>query len=123
MKRYESLLNNKNLKEGFKMNQFENVSIIKKANVYFEGKVTSRTVLLTGGERKTLGIMMPGKYEFETVDKEHMELLAGKLEVLLPNCEEWITIDAGRTFEIPAHSKFKIVAQELADYCCSYIKE
>ncbi len=105
------------------MDKLENVSIVKKSNVYFEGKVTSRTVLLTGGDRKTLGIMMPGQYDFETMDKEYMELLAGKLEVLLPDCEEWITIKAGQTFEIPAHSKFKIIAQELSDYCCSYIKK
>lgn len=105
------------------MDKLENVTVIKKANVYFEGKVTSRTVLFTGGERKTLGIMMTGQYEFETADKEHMELLAGKLEVLLPNSEEWITIGPGQTFEIPSHSKFKIVVQELSDYCCSYIKE
>jgi uncharacterized protein YaiE (UPF0345 family) len=52
-----------------------------------------------------------------------MELMAGKLEVLLPNREEWIIIEAGQTFEIPAYSKFKIVAQELSDYCCSYIEE
>jgi len=58
VKIYKPLLNNKNLKEGFKMDKLENVSIIKKANIYFEGRVTSRTVLLTGGERKTLGIMM-----------------------------------------------------------------
>ncbi|MBU2702799.1 uncharacterized protein YaiE (UPF0345 family) [Sporomusaceae bacterium BoRhaA] len=105
------------------MDKLENVSVVKKANVYFEGKVTSRTVLFTGGERKTLGIMMTGQYEFETADKEHMELLAGKLEVLLPDSEEWNTIESGQTFEIPAHSKFKIVVKELSDYCCSYIKE
>ncbi len=105
------------------MDKLENVSVVKKANVYFEGKVTSRTVLFTGGERKTLGIMMTGQYEFETADKEHMELLAGKLEVLLPNSEEWIKIEPGQTFEISAHSKFKIVVKELSDYCCSYIKE
>lgn len=105
------------------MDNLENVSIVKKANVYFNGKVTSRTILLTSGERKTLGIMMQGQYEFETVDKEYMELLAGKLEVLLPNNEEWITIEEGQNFEIPAHSKFKIVAKKLSDYCCSYIKK
>ena len=111
------------LKEGLKMDKLENVSIIKKANIYFDGKVTSRTVLLAGGEKKTLGIVLQGQYEFETSDKEHMELLAGKLEVLLPNSKEWISIGAGQTFEIPAYSKFKIVAKEVSDYCCSYLKE
>ena len=111
------------LKEGFKMDKLENVSVIKKANIYFDGKVTSRTVILADGEKKTLGILLQGQYEFETSDKEHMEILAGKLEVLLPNNKEWISIEAGGTFEIPAYSKFKIVAKEVSDYCCSYLKE
>ncbi|MDP4144854.1 MAG: pyrimidine/purine nucleoside phosphorylase [Bacillota bacterium] len=104
------------------MSKLNNVSVVKKANVYFDGKVTSRTVLLEDGEKKTLGIILPGQYEFATDDKEHMELLAGKLKVLLPNSMEWITINAGQTFEIPAHSKFKIIAEEVSDYCCSYLK-
>ncbi|VBB09526.1 Hypothetical protein LUCI_4821 [Lucifera butyrica] len=105
------------------MDKFANVSVLKKANVYFNGKVTSRTILFAGGEKKTLGIILPGQYEFATSDKEHMELLAGKLEVLLPDSEEWLTVETGQTFEIPAHSNFKIVAKEVSDYCCSYLKE
>lgn len=105
------------------MEVFEKVSIIKKANVYFGGKVTSRTVLFEDGEKKTLGIMMTGDYEFGTQDKEHMELLAGKVEVLLPNSNEWVSIESGQSFDVPAHSKFKISVKELSDYCCSYIKE
>jgi uncharacterized protein YaiE (UPF0345 family) len=52
-----------------------------------------------------------------------MEILAGKMQVLLPNSQQWINIEAGQTFEVPANSKFKLVVEELADYCCSYIKE
>ncbi|MBP6468003.1 MAG: DUF1255 family protein, partial [Fusobacteriaceae bacterium] len=33
------------------MEKFENVSVIKKANIYFDGKVTSRTVLFADGEK------------------------------------------------------------------------
>lgn len=62
---------------------FENVTIIKKANTYFDGKVTSRTVLFNSGEKKALGIMLAGEYEFGTAEKEFMEILAGQLEVLL----------------------------------------
>lgn len=51
-----------------------------------------------------------------------MELLAGKLDVLLPNREKWISIEAGQTFDIPAHAKFNLVARGLTDYCCSYVK-
>lgn len=104
------------------MSSFENVNVIKKANVYFDGKVTSRTVIFPDGERKTLGIMMPGEYEFGTADKEIMEILAGKLDVLLPKEEKWINIKGGEVFEVAANSKFKLVVKELTDYCCSYIK-
>ena len=105
------------------MDKFDKVSIVKKANSYFEGKVTSRTVLFADGEKKTLGIMMPGKYEFGTDDKEEMEILAGKMQVLLPSSNEWINIKEGQTFEVPANSKFKLLVEEVSDYCCSYIKE
>lgn len=105
------------------MEIFENVSVVKKANIYYEGKVTSRAVIFPSGEKKTLGIIMPGQYEFGTGDKEIMEMLAGKMNVLLPGSSEWITVEAGQSFEVPSNSKFKIDAKELCDYCCSYIKE
>jgi purine/pyrimidine-nucleoside phosphorylase len=104
------------------MDRFDNVTVVKKANVYFDGKVTSRTVIFESGEKKTLGIMMPGEYEFGTAEKELMEILAGKLDVLLPGSTEWVTFEGGQTFEVAADSKFKLVVKELTDYCCSYIK-
>lgn len=102
------------------MERFENVAVVKKANVYFDGKVTSRTVLFNSGEKKTLGIMMPGEYEFGTADKEIMEILAGDLEVLLPGTGAWRAVKGGESFEVPANSKFKLIVRELTDYCCSY---
>lgn len=105
------------------MDRFENITVIKKANVYFGGKVTSRTVLFADGTRKTLGIMLPGDYEFGTADKEIMEILGGKLQVQLPGQNEWKTITEGQSFEVKANSKFKLVVEDVTDYCCSYIKE
>ncbi|PJZ78371.1 pyrimidine/purine nucleoside phosphorylase [Leptospira neocaledonica] len=104
------------------MQQFENVTVIKKANVYFDGKVTSRTVLFSNGEKKTLGILMPGEYEFGTDDKEIMEILDGELLVQLPGNSEWKEIKGGQSFEVPANSKFKLNVKKLSDYCCSYLK-
>ena len=48
------------------MPTFEDVEIIKEANIYFDGKVTSRVVNFNDGTTKTLGIMMPGSFEFST---------------------------------------------------------
>ena len=67
--------------------RFENVTILKKANVYFDGKVTSRNVLFPDGTRKTLGFMLPGDYEFNTGAREVMELLKGEMDVLLPGTD------------------------------------
>lgn len=66
------------------MDEFDNVKVVKKANIYFDGKVTSRTVHFSNGEKKTLGIMLPGDYEFGTDQREVMDILAGEMEVLLP---------------------------------------
>ncbi len=104
------------------MSEFMNVTITKKANVYFDGKVTSRTVMFPDGSKKTLGIMVPGDYEFSPAEKEIMEILAGSLDVLLPGRTEWIAISAGETFEVPAQAKFKLKVKSLTDYCCSYLK-
>jgi uncharacterized protein YaiE (UPF0345 family) len=102
---------------------FSNATIVKQANQYFDGQVTSRTVIEADGTRKTLGIMMPGSYTFGTEAAEHMEILAGHVEVELPgaqsNCE---TIKGGEYFEVPANSSFDIKVLEVTDYCCTYIK-
>ena len=102
------------------MSEFKNVTIVKKANVYFDGKVTSRTVIFPDGSKKTLGIMLPGDYQFGTVEQELMEIIAGELQVLLPEAKEWQTVGKGDSFEVPAQSKFKLVVKDITDYCCSY---
>ncbi len=101
------------------MSTFDNVSVTKLANVYFDGKVTSRTVHFADGSRKTLGIMMPGDYEFGTDAKELMEIQAGELEVMLPG-EDWQKIQGGQSFEVPANASFKLKIHTVTDYCCSY---
>lgn len=101
--------------------QFENVTVVKKANIYFDGQVTSRTVLFADGTKKTLGIMLPGSYEFGTGKKEIMEILAGELRVLLPEATEWLSISGSGVFEVPAHSSFKLEVETPTDYCCSYV--
>lgn len=103
------------------MSEFTNVTVVKKANVYFDGKVTSRTVLFADGSRKTLGIMLPDAYSFDTGKKEIMEILVGELDVLLPGEREWKTVKGGETFEVPANSKFDLKVKTATDYCCSYI--
>ena len=105
------------------MSEFNNVTIKKEANIYFDGKVTSRTVIFADGTSKTLGIMLPGEYAFNTAEKEIMEILSGDLDVSLPGKEGWQTFKGGSSFEVPANSRFELKVRTLTDYCCSFIKE
>ena len=102
--------------------KFENVTVIRKANVYFGGQVTSRTVVVADGSKKTLGFMRAGDYEFGTEAPELMELLGGSMEVKLAGETEWKTYAEGQSFNVPGNSKFALkVPEGGADYCCSYL--
>lgn len=105
------------------MSEFRDVTVVKKANIYFNGGVTSRTVIFRDGSRKTLGVMLPGEYEFNTGDKEIMEILSGELDLLLPGHTSWQPIVGGESFEIPANAKFTMRVKSISDYCCSFLKE
>jgi hypothetical protein len=104
------------------MSEFQNVTVVKRANVYFDGKVVSRTVVFADGAKKTLGIMQPGEYEFSTGDKEIMEIMSGELDVALPGLDGWKFVKGGEAFEVPANSKFRMKVKTLTDYCCSFVK-
>lgn len=101
------------------MSDFHNVSVARAANLYFDGQVSSRTLIFSDGSRKTLGLMMPGEYEFGTDVRELMEITAGELEVKLPD-QAWRQIAAGDAFEVPAKAKFQLRVSQVTDYCCSY---
>ena len=103
------------------MAEFNNVSIAKAANILFEGNITSRTIVLEDNSRKTLGIMLPGEYELNTVHKEVMDIQRGTLEIMLP-AQDWVKYDGPASFEIQANFKFKLRVHSLVDYCCSFIK-
>ena len=103
------------------MSEFVNVTVVKEANIYFDGKVTSRTLRFADGSKKTLGVMLPGEYEFNTADAEIMEILSGDLEVQLPG-ESWKRIRGGETFEVPAKASFRLKIKTLTDYCCNFVK-
>ena len=104
------------------MQEFRNVTVVKKANIYFNGGVVSRTVLFPDGSKKTLGIMQPGEYEFSTGDRENMEILAGELDVMLPGAASWKAVKGGESFDVPANAKFTMKVRTLSDYCCTFIK-
>lgn len=103
------------------MSTFDNVSIKRDANIYFDGKVTSRIITFADGEVKTLGVMLPGEYTFNTDKKELMEIQSGEVEVQLAGSTDWNTYSGGDSFEVPAQSSFNIKVGTIADYCCSFL--
>ncbi len=101
--------------------QFEKVTVPAKANIFFEGKVVSHTLLLPEGKRKTLGFIYPGSFNFKTGEAEVMEILAGTCRVRLAGEEKWKDIPAGNSFSVAANSSFDIAVEAgLVEYLCSF---
>src|SRR6266704_630288 len=88
------------------MSEFKNVTVVKKANIYFGGQVISHTVLFVDGSKKTLGVMQVGEYEFSTGAAENMEILSGELEWQLKGEVKWRKVVGGAAFDVPANSVF-----------------
>ena len=102
--------------------QFTNVTAVAKANIYFEGKVVSHTILTADGSKKTLGLIYPGSFHFGTEKAELMEIVAGECRVKLDGSEEVRSYAGGTSFEVAAKSGFDIeVSGGICEYVCSFI--
>ena len=100
--------------------QFDNVSVIAKSNIYFDGKCVSHTVLFADGTKKTIGVIFPSTLIFNTGAPEVMELTGGKCRVRFKGEENWNTYEAGQRFEVGGDSSFDIETVETLDYICHY---
>ncbi len=103
------------------MSKFESVAVVKAANIYFDGNVTSRSVEFADGSVKTLGIMLPGEYQFNTGKPELMEIQSGELTYCLGGESEWHSIKGGEAFEVPGNSYFLLKVTQITDYICSFL--
>lgn len=102
--------------------EFPNVTVITKANVYFDGGVVSHTILFADGSKKTLGLIRPGTYHFGTGAPERMEVVAGSCVVTLDGQSGAQSFGAGTFFDVPGKSGFSIVvADGLCEYVCSFL--
>ena len=102
--------------------EFKNVTAVTKANVYFDGKVVSHSLLFPDGSKKTLGLIYPGKFHFGTEKAEHMEIVAGLCNVKLDSQPNVNTYGAGMHFHVPAKSGFDIeVESGICEYICSFL--
>lgn len=100
--------------------RFENVAVVKKANVYFDGKCVSHTVLFPDGARKTVGVIFPSRLLFTTGAPETMEINGGRCRVRLKDAADWREYGAGDSFDVPGDSSFEIETSETLDYVCHF---
>jgi uncharacterized protein YaiE (UPF0345 family) len=101
-------------------NQFDNVSVIKKANVFFDGKCISHNVIFADGTKKSVGVIFPSSLVFNTGAPEIMEINAGKCRVRLKGETEWKSYEGGHSFNVPGNSSFDIETTEMLDYVCHF---
>ena len=102
------------------MSQFDNVSVVKKANVYFDGKCVSHSVVMADGVKKTVGVILPASLTFNTGAPEIMEGVGGSCRVRLRGETEWKTYSAGESFNVPGNSSFEIACDEPYHYVCHF---
>ncbi|CBL45196.1 Protein of unknown function (DUF1255) [gamma proteobacterium HdN1] len=102
------------------MSQFDHVSVLKKANVYFDGKCVSHTVVLADGTRKSVGVILPSTLLFNTGAPEIMELLEGKCRVRQKGEDQWTEWQGGQSFSVPGNSSFDIETLETLHYVCHF---
>lgn len=103
------------------MSQFDQVSVVKKANIYFDGKCVSHTVLFADGTKKTIGVIFPSQLIFNTGLPEIMEINAGMCKVKLAGESDWKTYQAGEQFSVPGNSSFDIETVDTLDYVCHFV--
>lgn len=103
------------------MSRFDNVAVIKQANVHFDGKCVSHTVQWPDGTKKSVGVILPSTLTFGTGAPETMETVAGRCRYRLAGEVEWKACAAGESFQVPGNSSFDIeVTGEPYHYVCHF---
>ncbi len=102
------------------MSQYDKVSVVKKANVYFDGKCVSHTVVLADGTKKTVGVILPASLTFNTGAPEIMEGVGGSWSVKLKGESDWKAYGEGQSFNVPGNSSFEIACDEPYHYVCHF---
>lgn len=100
--------------------RFDGVHVVKKANVYFDGKCVSHSVQWPDGTKKSVGVILPSTLTFNTGAAEIMETVAGACRYRLAG-SDWQQAGPGERFEVPANSSFDIeVSGEPYHYVCHF---
>jgi uncharacterized protein YaiE (UPF0345 family) len=100
--------------------QIDQVSVVKKSNIYFDGKCVSHSVILADGSKKTVGVIFPSSLTFNTGAPEIMEIVGGVCKVRLAGASAWTSYGAGQEFKVGANTSFDIETVETLDYVCHF---
>lgn len=90
-----------------------------KVNEYFKGAVKSIALNNAAGA-STVGVISPGEYEFSTSSLEVMTVITGKLDVKLPDQQNWTSFNPGCSFKVAPGLKFRVRSDVDTAYLCLY---
>ena len=99
----------------------ENVKVKIRANIYDGGLCQSRTLVFQDGTKKTLGVYLPGNFEFDSHEPERVLVTSGSVDVFFPEDTEWRTINAGEFYDVPSNCVFKVRCREISEYICDFM--
>jgi uncharacterized protein YaiE (UPF0345 family) len=98
----------------------DKVSVLERANIYFDGKCVSHTAQCADGSRKSVGVVFPSLLIFSTGAPGRMEIVAGRCRMRLAGCEDWRDFAAGTAFDVPGNGRFEIEVSETVDCVCHF---
>src|SRR3989338_26734 len=109
----------KSVRHLYSIDKYRKERTVIEVNEYFDGKVKSFNISSPDG-KKTVGVMQPGEYKFDTQTKETITVVAGEFSVYIAQYDEWEDFGAGSSFDISAQSKFKVKVAVDTAYLCAY---
>jgi purine/pyrimidine-nucleoside phosphorylase len=68
----------------------------------------------------TIGVLAPGEYEFGTSMAEHITVVSGKMNVLLPGETAWKEFRQNDSYIVPKDKKFLLKISSDTAYVCLY---
>ncbi len=74
-----------------------------------------------GKKAFSVGIIIPGEYEFGAIKKEVTTVTSGKINVWVEGVEGWKAYNMGENFTVPGHKNFKFKVDEISSYICFYV--
>lgn len=104
-----------------KMDFWENVKVSVRANIFENGRCQSRTVLFPDGTKKTLGVYLPGEFEFDSSCRERVLMTSGEVEILFPGDRAWSLVREGETYDVPPGVSFKVRCAGVSEYICEFL--